>query len=106
MATRNSQPKYTSPLFIDSSNPDIIETYLKMGIISGVTTNPTIMYKEKLATNEKEVKQHSIKLAKLIAPFPLSLGVTNNDPKEMISQAHDLASYAKNVVVKIPIHGP
>lgn len=106
MPTRNTQSKYTSPLFVDSSNLEVIETYLKMGIISGVTTNPTIMFKEKFATNEKEVKQHSLKLAKLIDPLPLSLEVTTNDPKEMISQAKELASWAKNVVVKIPVHGP
>lgn len=106
MATRNTQTKYTSPLFVDSSNLEVIETYLKMGIISGVTTNPTIMFKEKFAINEREVKQHSLKIAKLISPLPLSLEVTTNDPKEMISQAKELASWAKNVVVKIPIHGP
>lgn len=106
MVTKNNLPKYTSPLFVDSSNLEVIETYLKMGIISGVTTNPTIMFKEKFATNEKEVRQHSLKIAKLISPLPLSLEVTTNEPKEMVSQAKELASWAKNVVVKIPIHGP
>jgi len=106
MAEGKGRNKLISPLFIDTSNPEMIETFLKMGIISGVTTNPTIMFKEKLATNEAEVKKHSLKLAKLIDPFPLSLEVTSNDPKEMVSQAKELAGWARNVVVKVPVHGP
>ncbi|OGY23528.1 MAG: hypothetical protein A2Y57_01525 [Candidatus Woykebacteria bacterium RBG_13_40_7b] len=106
MAEGRNKNKLISPLFIDTSNPELIETFLKMGIISGVTTNPTIMFKEKFATNETEVKKHSLKLAKLIDPFPLSLEVTSNDPKEMISQAKELAGWARNVVVKVPVHGP
>jgi len=106
MAEGKTNKKPTSPLFLDTSNPEVIETFLKMGVISGVTTNPTIMFKEKLVTNEREIKKHSIKLAKLISPYPLSLEVTSNDPKEMITQAKELASWAKNVVVKIPVHGP
>jgi transaldolase len=106
MAQARNGKNLISPLFIDTSDPQAIETYLKMGVISGVTTNPTIMFKEKFATNEREVKQHSLKLAKLINPFPLSLEVTSNDPKEMIAEAKVLASWAKNIVIKVPVHGP
>jgi len=106
MAENKNRNKPISPLFIDTSDPEVIETFLKMGIISGVTTNPTIMFKEKFATDEAEVKKHSLRLAKLIDPFPLSLEVTSNDPKEMVRQAKELASWAKNVVVKVPVHGP
>ncbi len=106
MTANNQTNKPTSPLFLDTSDPDIIETYLKMGVISGVTTNPTIMVKEKFAANEKEAEKHSIKLANLIHPFPISLEVTTNDGEAMIEQAKKLRELAENVVVKIPIHGP
>src|SRR4030066_1667790 len=105
MAEGRNKNKPISPLFIDTSNPEMIETFLKMGVISGVTTNPTIMFKEKFSTNEAEVKKHSLKLAKLIDPFPLSLEVTSNDPKEMVSQAKKRAGWARNVVEKEPGHG-
>lgn len=106
MATFTDNKRPLSPLFIDSSNPEVIETFLKMGIISGVTTNPTIMFKEKFATTEKEAEKHSIKLANLIHPLPISLEVTTNDADGMVEQAKYLQELAENVVVKIPIHGP
>src|SRR3990167_4764378 len=106
MATYKDNNRPLSPLFLDSSDPDEVETYLKMGSISGVTTNPTIMVKEKFATNEKEAEKHSIKLANLINPLPISLEVTVNDAEGMTEQAKKLHELAENVVVKIPVHGP
>src|SRR3989344_3636609 len=106
MANYKDNPRPLSPLFLDTSDPDEIETYLKMGAISGVTTNPTIMVKEKFAANEKEAEKHSIKLANMVNPLPISLEVTVNDADGMIEQAKKLHELAENVVVKIPIHGP
>jgi transaldolase len=48
----------------------------------------------------------SKKIAKLISPFPLSVEVTTNDPKQAIQQAKMFASWATNIVVKVTIHGP
>ena len=106
MANYSENKRPLSPLFLDTSDPEEIETYLKMGAISGVTTNPTIMVKEKFAANEKEAEKHSVKLANLINPLPISLEVTVNDFDGMIEQAKKLHELAENVVVKIPIHGP
>jgi len=49
------------------------------------------------------IEEGVIKLAKLIAPLPLSAEVTTNDLKEMMEQAKWLASLAHNVVIKIPV---
>src|SRR5258706_10694919 len=106
MANFSDTKRPLSPLFIDTSNPELIEQFLKMGVISGVTTNPTIMVKEKFAANEKEAEKHSVKLANLINPLPISLEVTTNDQEEMLEQAKKLHELAENVVVKIPVHGP
>lgn len=93
-------------IFLDTSKFAEIEKYLRMGIIRGVTTNPTIMLRDGLTGGMKGVKQQFLKIAKLIAPYPLSVEVTTNEPKEMLKQARELSQWAENIVVKITIHGP
>lgn len=94
------------PIFLDTGNLKEIEKFLKMGIIRGVTTNPTIMLKDGVTGGIKGVKQRGVEIARLIAPFPLSLEVTTNDPQKMLDQAQELAALAPNINVKITIHGP
>jgi transaldolase len=93
-------------IFLDTSKIYEIEKYYKMGIIRGVTTNPSIMLKDGITGGLKGVKQQTIKIAQLIAPYPVSVEVTTNDPKGMVTQAREFAQWADNVVVKITIHGP
>ena len=94
------------PIFLDTGKIEEIEKYMKMGIISGVTTNPTILFKNGLKGGLKGIKRRSIEIAKVIAPYPLSFEVTTNDPKGMLKQAREFAHWAENIVVKITIHGP
>lgn len=94
------------PIFLDTGNIKEIEKYLKMGIIRGVTTNPTILLKDGVTGGMKGVKTRSIEIAKMIAPLPLSVEVTTNDHKKMLEQAQELAAIASNINVKITIHGP
>ncbi len=94
------------PIFLDTGNLKEIEKYLKMGIIRGVTTNPTILLKDGVTGGMKGVKARSMEIAKLIAPLPLSAEVTTNDPPKMLEQAQELAALAPNINVKITIHGP
>jgi transaldolase len=94
------------PIFLDTGNLKEIEKYLKMGIIRGVTTNPTILLKDGVTGGMKGVKARSAEIARMIAPLPLSAEVTTNDPSKMLEQAQELAALAPNVNVKITIHGP
>ncbi|MBM3132924.1 MAG: transaldolase [Chloroflexi bacterium] len=94
------------PIFLDTGNIGEIEKYLKMGVIRGVTTNPTILLKDGVKGGMDGVKKRSAEIARLIAPYPLSVEVTTNDPKMMLDQARELAALAENVNVKITIHGP
>ncbi|MFC1943376.1 transaldolase family protein [Chloroflexota bacterium] len=94
------------PIFLDTGNMREIERFLKMGIIRGVTTNPTILLKEGVTGGLREVKTRAAEIARLIEPLPLSVEVTTNDPNKMIKQAQELAGIAGNVNVKITIHGP
>jgi len=86
-------------IFIDSANTKEIEKWINYGIADGVTTNPSIMFKEGVYNIEEGVR----KLAKLIDPLPLSAEVTTNELREMLEQGKWLASLAHNVVVKIPV---
>ncbi len=83
-----------------------VEKYMKMGIIRGVTTNPTILVKDGVKGGIEGVKQRCIDIAKIIEPYPLSVEVTTNDPKRMLDQAKEFANWGRNIVVKITIHGP
>jgi transaldolase len=94
------------PIFLDSGCLTEIEKYLKMGIIRGVTTNPTILLKDGVTGGMKGIRARSVEIARLIDPLPLSVEVTTNDPLQMRLQAQELAAMAPNIVVKITIHGP
>jgi len=94
------------PIFLDSSKISEIKKYYQMGIIRGVTTNPTIMFKDGLTGGMDEIKKRSIEIASLIAPHPVSVEVTTNKRDEMIEQAKEFSTWADNINVKITIHGP
>jgi transaldolase len=93
-------------IFLDSSKLDEIKKYHAMGIIRGVTTNPTILLKEGVTGGMAGVKARIIEIAKLVDPYPVSCEVTTNDRQGMLTQAKDIASWAANINVKITIHGP
>lgn len=93
-------------IFLDTGNLEEIQKFHRMGIIRGVTTNPTIMSKESLSDGMQAYRERSIEIAKLIAPLPLSVELTNNDPSRMKTQAIEFSKWASNINVKIPIHGP
>lgn len=93
-------------IFLDTADMKDIERYHRMGIIRGVTTNPTILLKHGVRGGLAGIEAHSREIATLIAPFPLSVEVTTNDPGQMIEQARAFQSWAENIVVKVTIHGP
>lgn len=93
-------------IFLDSSKFEEIERYHKMGIIRGVTTNPTILLKDSSTSNHRFLKIQISEIANLIFPYPVSVEVTSNDKEEMIAQAMAFTEWGDNINVKIPIHGP
>lgn len=94
------------PIFLDTGNLREIERFHRLGIIRGVTTNPTILLKEGVAGGLAGLEVRARQIAELIHPLPLSVEVTSNDPEEALAQARLFADWADNMVVKIPIHGP
>ena len=85
-------------ILVDSASTAEIEKWLRMGIVDGVTTNPSIMLKDGVYDIEKGAKE----IAALVNPRPVSVEVTTNDLDEMLAQARKFASWAPNIVVKIP----
>ena len=79
-------------IFLDTSNLDEIKKYVAMGIVRGVTTNPSILVKEGLKPDE--IQKRTVTIAKLIAPYPLSVEVLSNDFSEMKKQAVDFSKWA------------
>ena len=93
-------------IFLDTGRIEDVERFMRMGIIRGVTTNPTILLKSGVTGGKEAIARRSVEIAKLIAPYPLSVEVTTNEPKAMLEQAREFAGWGKNVMVKITIHGP
>ncbi len=86
-------------IFIDSADHKEIKKWLDCGIADGVTTNPSIMLKDGVYDMEAGARE----IAALINPRPLSVEVTTNDLSGMLAQAREFASWAPNMVVKIPV---
>jgi transaldolase len=93
-------------IFLDTSVLEEIERFHAMGIIRGVTTNPTIMLNDGITGGMKGIERRSKEIARLIDPLPVSVEVFANDRKKMIQQALKFANWASNINVKISIHGP
>lgn len=83
--------------FIDTANLDEIMEGLDMGLVDGVTTNPSLMAKEGV-----EFEERARDILKLV-PGPVSLEVISTEAKEMISEAENLAAWGGNVVIKVPM---
>lgn len=86
-------------VFMDSADQKQIECWLRQGVIDGVTTNPSIMFKD----GATDLEECARRLAGLLGERPLSLEVTSNDLETMVEQARTFATWARNIVVKIPI---
>ena len=93
-------------IFLDTGNLEEIQKYHALGIIRGVTTNPTLLVKEGVAGGWPGIEKQIKGIARLVDPLPVSVEVTTNEPEEMREQARAFASWAKNINVKIPVHGP
>jgi len=93
-------------IFLDTGDLDHVERFHRMGVIRGVTTNPSILLKDGVAGGMRGIEQRARHLAKLIAPFPLSVEVTATEREAVLRQARDFASWGDNIVVKVTVHGP
>lgn len=83
--------------FIDTAKIDEIKEALKMGLVDGVTTNPSLLYKA-----GGEPREVLAEICRLV-PGPVSAEVISTDAEGMLSEARELAKIADNIVIKVPI---
>jgi transaldolase len=84
--------------FIDTANLDEIKEANELGLIDGVTTNPSLVAKE----GKVDFKKHLAKICEMVAG-DISAEVTALDTEGMLKEGREFAKVASNVVVKCPL---
>jgi len=85
-------------IFLDTANLESIKKYNDMGLVDGVTTNPTLLSKE----NNSDPDEVMGEIVKTVHG-PVSLEVISTEYEGMLEEARRLAKFGKNVVVKVPM---
>ena len=87
--------------FVDTANINEISELSEMGVVDGVTTNPSLIYK-----SGRDFKEVIKEIARIVSG-PISAEVTSLDKNEMIDQGLELSKIANNIVIKVPLteHG-
>lgn len=93
-------------IFLDTVRLEEIARFHELGIVRGVTTNPTILVKDGLTGGWLSIEKHCKEISRLVEPLPVSVEVSTNEPERMLQQALQFSEWAENINVKIPIHGP
>ncbi|MFZ0589402.1 MAG: fructose-6-phosphate aldolase [Bryobacteraceae bacterium] len=84
-------------IFVDSANLDELREASALGVIDGVTTNPSLIAKEQVPVEEQ------IRRICGIVDGDINAAVVSTDAKEMIGEGRRLAKIHRNVVVKVPL---
>ena len=85
-------------IFLDTANLDEIRNGVALGVVDGVTTNPTLVAKE-----NKPFREHIIEICNIVKNGAISAEVVSTDYNGILREAHELASWHPNIVVKIPM---
>jgi transaldolase len=88
--------------FIDTANLDQIREAQDLGILDGVTTNPSLMAKEGISGHDRILK-HYVDICQIVEDGDVSAEVIATDFQGMISEGEMLASLHPNIVVKVPM---
>ena len=87
--------------FIDTANLNDIKEANDLGVLDGVTTNPSLMAKEGI-TGKKKILQHYVDICNIV-DGPVSAEVISTDFQGMVKEGEILAALHPNIVVKIPM---
>jgi len=84
-------------IFLDTANIEHISHGVRLGVVAGVTTNPSLVSREGNVDYRKLVQEICS-----IVPGPVSTEVLGQDVQTMVTEAREIAKWADNIVVKIP----
>lgn len=84
-------------IFLDTANIDHIRQAARLGVISGITTNPSLVSREKPADYRAAIEE----ICSIISG-PVSAEVVVGEAQAMIEQARQISTWAPNIVIKIP----
>ena len=84
-------------IFLDTASVDEIRQGASLGVVDGVTTNPSLMAKE-----GRDLEEIAREICDLVEG-PVSLEVVSTETREMVEEARHLAKIHQNVVVKLPM---
>ncbi|MDC7997889.1 fructose-6-phosphate aldolase [Gilvibacter sediminis] len=87
--------------FIDTANLDQIREAQELGILDGVTTNPSLMAKEGI-TGEANIRQHYVDICNIV-DGDVSAEVISTNHQDMIEEGKALAALHEQIVVKVPM---
>ena len=84
-------------IFLDTASIESIKKFVDMGIVDGITTNPTLISREK--GHPEDIMREIVKIVK----GPVNLEVVATNSEEMIEEGSRLKKFGENVIVKIPM---
>jgi transaldolase len=85
-------------IFLDTANLDELRRGVSMGVVDGVTTNPTLVAKE-----GKPFREHIMDICGIVKDGVVNAEVVSTDYAGILREAHELATWHPNIVVKIPM---
>jgi len=83
--------------FLDTANLDEIRNGVSLGVVDGVTTNPTLVAKEK-----QPFREHILEICKIVKDGVVNAEVVSTDTQGILREAREIATWHPNIVVKLP----
>ena len=85
-------------IFLDTANLDEIRQAAALGLLDGITTNPTLVAKEK-----RPFREHILEICEVVKPGVVNAEVVSTDTEGMVREGRELASWHPSIVVKVPM---
>jgi len=84
--------------FLDTASVDEIRQAMSLGVLDGITTNPTLAAKEK-----KPFREQVLEICEIVQPGVVNAEVVSTDTEGILREAREVASWHPNIVVKVPM---
>lgn len=84
-------------IFLDTANLDEIRQGVDLGVVDGVTTNPSLVAKE-----NRPFREHILEICEIVKDGVVNAEVVSTDTAGMLREAREIATWHPNIVVKIP----